>query len=96
MTPTRLVVMSYDIPDDTRRQRLHDLLRQYGRRVQYSVFEARLTADEVSDLVRRAARMLEPTTDQLVVYPISPRSEAQIAVVGIERDALVDERYFIV
>ena len=34
------VVITYDIPDDRRRARLHKKLKGFGTAVQYSVFEA--------------------------------------------------------
>ena len=35
----RLYAVAYDIPDDTRRVKLANLLKSYGERVQLSVFE---------------------------------------------------------
>ena len=35
-------VISYDIPDDRRRNQLAKVLKGFGTRVQYSVFEAHL------------------------------------------------------
>ena len=37
------LVIAYDTPDDRRRARLAKLLKGFGERRQYSVFEARLT-----------------------------------------------------
>jgi len=37
-----LYVISYDIPDDERRLKVAKILLDFGRRVQYSVFEAHL------------------------------------------------------
>jgi CRISPR-associated protein Cas2 len=38
-------LVSYDIPDDRRRTRLAKLLKDYGGRVQYSVFECLLNQE---------------------------------------------------
>ena len=38
----RLYAVAYDIPDDTRRVKLANLLKSYGERVQLSVFECYL------------------------------------------------------
>ncbi len=35
----RLYTIAYDIPDDTRRVKLANLLKSYGERVQLSVFD---------------------------------------------------------
>jgi CRISPR-associated endonuclease Cas2 len=45
-----LYVVSYDIADDARRVRVHATLRNYGTRVQYSVFECDLEPGQVEEL----------------------------------------------
>jgi CRISPR-associated endonuclease Cas2 len=45
-----LILVSYDIPDDRRRTKLAHTLKDFGQRVQYSVFECLLTADQVAHL----------------------------------------------
>jgi len=37
------VVISYDIPEDKRRTKIHKTLKSYGQWMQYSVFECDLT-----------------------------------------------------
>jgi len=37
-----LIVVSYDIPDDRRRLQLSKALKDFGKRVQWSVFECHL------------------------------------------------------
>ncbi|RMF87586.1 MAG: CRISPR-associated endonuclease Cas2, partial [Nitrospinota bacterium] len=41
------VVVSYDITDDKRRNRIHKALKNYGERVQFSVFECNLSPEQV-------------------------------------------------
>jgi CRISPR/Cas system-associated endoribonuclease Cas2 len=45
-----LIVVSYDIPDDRRRLRLAHALKDFGVRVQYSVFECHLEPDGLDSL----------------------------------------------
>ena len=47
------VVISYDISDDRTRSKVANLLADYGRRVQYSVFECRLDAKRLEKLVEK-------------------------------------------
>ena len=42
------VVVTYDIPDNRRRARLHKKLKSFGRPVQYSVFEAILNRADLA------------------------------------------------
>ncbi|MGV2391312.1 MAG UNVERIFIED_CONTAM: CRISPR-associated endonuclease Cas2 [Microcystis novacekii LVE1205-3] len=43
-------VVSYDISDDKRRTKIHNTLKSYGQRVQYSVFECDLTDTQYAKL----------------------------------------------
>ncbi len=44
------IVISYDIANDKRRVKIHDTLKNYGQRVQFSVFECELTRKEFQQL----------------------------------------------
>ncbi len=71
----RLYAVTYDIPDDTRRVKLANLLKSYGERVQLSVFECYLDEDLLEDLRRRARRLLDLSQDALRIYPVAGRVE---------------------
>ena len=45
-----LYVISYDIPDNRRRSQLAKVLKGFGSRVQYSVFEAHLNGKQYEEL----------------------------------------------
>lgn len=64
----QFVVISYDIPDDRRRSRVCDLLKDYGERVQYSVFECQLRAKDLRRLRERLKPLLEPKEDDIRFY----------------------------
>jgi CRISPR-associated protein Cas2 len=63
-----LVVVSYDVPDDRRRQRLAKLLLGFGVRVLESVFECDLTGAEYVQLERKMQRVMKRGEDQVRVY----------------------------
>ncbi|OIO88991.1 MAG: CRISPR-associated endonuclease Cas2 [Candidatus Aquicultor secundus] len=46
-------VISYDIQDDKRRYKIASILKDYGARVQYSVFEADLTDAQLCEAKQR-------------------------------------------
>lgn len=52
-------VVVYDVSDDGIRGRMAALLSGHGRRVQESVFECRLAADDVPRLAARLQALLE-------------------------------------
>jgi CRISPR-associated protein Cas2 len=66
---TRLWLISYDISADNTRQRVHNILKDYGKRVQYSVFECHLSDRQLCDLRARLLDELD-STDSLRWYPL--------------------------
>lgn len=61
-------IIAYDVTDDANRTRLSKLLLDYGERVQKSVFEADLDAEDVKEILKRAANYLAQD-DSLRFYP---------------------------
>jgi len=53
------LVISYDIKSDRRRTKIHDVLKNYGERIQYSVFECNISRKEYKELRQK----LEPLID---------------------------------
>jgi CRISPR-associated protein Cas2 len=62
------VVISYDINDDTKRQRVAKVLESIIKRVQYSVFEGEVPAQILNEKVREALRYIDKESDSLRVY----------------------------
>jgi len=77
-----LVVIVYDIPDDRRRSKLSDFLEGYGRRVQYSVFEAFLSLDEMRQLHQKVKRRVKPSEDNVRFYWISAEAVSRVLTIG--------------
>jgi CRISPR-associated protein Cas2 len=63
-----LIVVSYDVPDDRRRTRLAHMLKDFGVRVQYSVFECLLEADQVDRLRERVTKLIDAGKDSVRLY----------------------------
>lgn len=80
-----LHVIAYDVSDDGRRTRLASLLLDYGDRVQKSVFEAKLTREELKALLARAAKYLEED-DRLRVYRLCQGCARHVASLGRQPD----------
>ena len=56
----QFVLISYDISDDKRRLKIMKTLEDYGRRVQYSVFECHLRPIELERLKNRLQALVNP------------------------------------
>ena len=67
-TKRYFVVVCYDIPKDRRRNRVCKVLKNYGERVQYSVFECLLRAEDLKRLQKRLKQMIVPKEDDVRFY----------------------------
>ncbi|NJK66942.1 MAG: CRISPR-associated endonuclease Cas2 [Microcoleus sp. SU_5_3] len=79
-------VVVYDMPDDKRRQKVHDLLKGYGTWVQYSTFECVLSSSKFTELQKRLSRLVVLTEDSIRFYPLSSHTLSQVEVWGVGRE----------
>jgi CRISPR-associated protein Cas2 len=63
-------VAAYDIEQDRRRTRVMNALKDFGLRVQYSVFECELTADRLNQLRSRLAAVIDKRHDRVHIYAL--------------------------
>lgn len=59
-----MYVISYDITSDRLRNKIAKELENYGRRVQYSVFECRITAKQFEKLYQKLIILMEGERDR--------------------------------
>jgi len=75
------IVVSYDIADDRRRTRLHRELKNFGTRVQYSVFECVLEAKDFSRLQTAVKRVIRDD-DHVRYYRLCEHCRQQVTALG--------------
>jgi CRISPR-associated protein Cas2 len=75
------IVVSYDIVDDRRRTRLHRILKNFGTRVQYSVFECMLEPKDFTRLQATVTPVIKGD-DHVRYYRLCDHCERQIMVIG--------------
>jgi CRISPR-associated protein Cas2 len=66
-----LVIVTYDIPNDRRRNWLSILLEGQGRRVQKSVFECFISGSEMKKLYDQVKQRINPAEDNVRFYWIA-------------------------
>ena len=77
------VVISYDISDDKRRRRVAKKMEGYGYRVQYSVFECDLTAQQMKTLKKALRPYVKAREgDSIRFYLIPADAVEKIQVIG--------------
>ncbi len=78
-----LVVVSYDVKENGRRNRLSKLLKNFGVRVQYSVFECELDQARLTQLFNTSKKAINPKEDSLRIYPLCGRCAEKRLGVGM-------------
>jgi CRISPR-associated protein Cas2 len=78
-----LVVVSYDVTDNRRRTKLAHALKDFGERVQLSVFECRLDEKQVAKLRARVARLIKPEEDSVRIYRLCSECSARLELLGV-------------
>ncbi len=72
----------YDVTDDRRRLEVARVLKDFGQRVQKSVFEANIDPQEFERLKTRVLRVLHPQEDTLRVYSLCASCSDRVVVFG--------------
>ncbi len=82
MSFRRHIVVSYDIVDDRRRNRVARLLKGYLQRVQKSVFEGELPPAREQRLLDRLGLLIDRDEDSIRVYPLCARCREGVRIIG--------------
>lgn len=87
-------VVCYDITDDKRRNRVMKALKDFGRRVQYSVFECSTEKQHYLRLKARLSAILHTDEDSVVFYHLCEGCKRTQEHLGVYDG--VDKRSYIV
>ena len=77
-----LILVSYDVREDRRRLRLADTLKDFGKRVQLSVFECRLEEGQLERLRARMAQLIDETEDSVRIYRLCGECAGRLEILG--------------
>ena len=88
-------VISYDIPEDRRRSQLAKVLKGFGTRVQYSVFEAHLTASQFEQMKQAVSSVINPDEDAVRYYSLCRACVGRIDVPAVG-DVTIDPKTIVV
>lgn len=85
------VVVSYDIVDDKRRAKIANILKDYGRRVQYSVFECELSEKVLKEMAKELLKYVQLEEDSVRLYRLCRQCKDSIKAYGIGTSYIDDE-----
>jgi CRISPR-associated protein Cas2 len=72
MIEERLYIVTYDISDDRRWRRVFKLMKGYGRWLQLSVFQCRLSARRRAEMARRLEDLIRADADHVLILDLGP------------------------
>jgi CRISPR-associated protein Cas2 len=72
MPDERLYIVTYDISNDKRWRRVYRLMQGYGRWLQLSVFQCRLTARRRMELARHLEKRIHSREDHVLILDLGP------------------------
>jgi CRISPR-associated protein Cas2 len=78
-------VVAYDIEQDRRRNKVMNALKDFGLRVQYSVFECELDPGRIDALRQRLRSLIEPQCDKIHIYPLCDACFFRSESLGLEK-----------
>ena len=76
------LVIAYDTPSDKRRTKIVKILKRFGERRQYSLFEARVTRDQLATLQRELLKMVDEAEETIAIYFLGPENLKKTLRVG--------------
>lgn len=82
MTKHQFILIAYDISNDKRRTKLHNLLLNYGTPVQYSVFECLLDEKSEKEMRQAVKHLIRPRKDHVRFYPLCKNCLAKVETTG--------------
>jgi CRISPR-associated protein Cas2 len=78
-----LTVVSYDIRQTRRRTRLAHALKDFGQRVQLSVFECQLDEKQVARMRKAIERLIDPSEDSVRIYRLCGDCAERLETLGV-------------
>ena len=89
------VIVSYDISDDKERKKVHNILKDFGTRVQYSVFECVINIKQLKELKEKTDIYATGSEDSIRYYLISDTSKLKLKITGKEKKVVHGKVYII-
>ncbi len=90
------ILVTYDVNTETKagRRRLFKVAqtcKNFGQRVQFSVFECRVDAAQYEDLTAQLKKIISPASDSLRIYKLRGEREDFLECFGLDRHIDFDE-----
>ena len=92
-----MYVISYDIVSDRLRNKVVKTLKGYGERVQYSVFECKITGKQYERLYTELEKLMKNSTEDTIrIYHLCKNCQNDWNLIGVEKAKRWEEKNIII
>jgi CRISPR-associated protein Cas2 len=89
------MIVAYDIADPKRLNRIARIMKEYGHRVQKSIFEADIDERRFAEMRRRVEFSMVREVDGVKYFPLCDRCADTLVALGLCKVHPVDEDYLL-
>lgn len=89
------IVVTYDIPDNRIRTRLHKVLMRFGEPVQLSVFECIISDAQFDELRKAVTTVIKSDTGSVRYYQVCQGCHRRIVVMGTAQTTTLKPVYIV-
>jgi CRISPR-associated protein Cas2 len=75
-------IVAYDIENDRNRNKIAKILKDYGERVQKSVFECNINENMLNRMLKRVEKFIDLETDNFRVYKLFDSQKTYVTIIG--------------
>lgn len=92
-----MYLVSYDIACDRTRTKIAKLMENYGRRVQYSVFECQLDQGKYEEMYQKLMELLqEEEAASIRIYSVCERCRQKMVIMGDVNTPVELEKVYVI
>lgn len=89
------IIVCYDIPNNKRRSKVAQTLEGFGYRVQESVFECEVSADQFGRMKQKVMKSIEAKEDSVRYYSLCANCLSKIEIAGLG-EVKREEKFYVV
>lgn len=89
-------IVAYDIEDNKKRIKIAKILKDYGERVQKSVFECNINENMLIRMCKRVEKIINIETDNFRVYKLLEAQKKEVVIIGKKKVIEDDKEVYIV
>ncbi|MBU1055691.1 MAG: CRISPR-associated endonuclease Cas2 [Proteobacteria bacterium] len=76
------MIVAYDIADEKRLARVAKIIKDYGIRVQKSIFELEIDSNTFAEMKSRVEKQIVPEEDGVKYFPVCEKCAGTLEIIG--------------